>query len=77
MMFGAARINGQSRRRGRTPVTVSVLGNAAISTGQSKFGGSSIFFDGDDDQLEIALGGNLQADSLGTNGSQAITDHAG
>jgi hypothetical protein len=53
------------------------LGNAAISTGQSKFGGSSIFFDGDDDQLEIALGGNLQADSLGTNGSQAITDHAG
>ena len=36
-----------------TPKTVTVVGNAQISTAQSKFGGSSIAFDGTGDYLSI------------------------
>jgi hypothetical protein len=37
-----------------TPKTVTAVGNAQISTAQSKFGGSSIVFDKVDDQLTFA-----------------------
>ena len=36
-----------------TPKTVSVFGNAQLSTTQSKFGGSSIYFDGSGDYLSV------------------------
>ena len=38
-----------------SPKTVTANGNAQISTTQSKFGGSSIAFDGTGDYLEVAL----------------------
>jgi hypothetical protein len=37
-----------------TPKTVTAVGNAQISTAQSKFGGSSIAFDGNGDALSVA-----------------------
>jgi hypothetical protein len=37
-----------------SPKTISVFGNAQISTVQSKYGGSSIFFDGSGDYLQVA-----------------------
>jgi hypothetical protein len=37
-----------------SPKTVTAVGNAQISTAQSKFGGSSILFDGVNDRLDIA-----------------------
>ena len=39
---------------GPTPKTVTAVGNAQISTAQSKFGGASIAFDGDGDALSVA-----------------------
>ena len=39
-----------------TPKTVTAVGNAQISTAQSKFGGSSIAFDGNGDGLFVAAG---------------------
>ena len=38
-----------------SPKTVTALGNAQISTAQSKFGGASIAFDGSDSQLSTAV----------------------
>lgn len=38
-----------------TPKTVTAVGNAQISTAQSKFGGASIAFDGTGDRLSIPL----------------------
>jgi len=43
--------------------TVTAQGDAAISSVQSKFGGSSAYFDGDGDRLDIAHGGNLNLGS--------------
>lgn len=37
-----------------TPKTITAVGNAQISTAQSKYGGSSLYFDGVNDNLEIA-----------------------
>ena len=37
-----------------SPKTVTVFGDAQISTAQSKFGGASLLFDGDGDRLDIA-----------------------
>ncbi len=39
-----------------TPKTVTAVGNAQISTAQSKFGGASIAFDGSGDYLDISSG---------------------
>ena len=39
-----------------SPKTVTAVGNAQISTAQSKFGGSSIAFDGSGDYLDISSG---------------------
>jgi len=39
------------------PKTITVAGNAQISTTQSKFGGSSIYFDGSGDYLNIGYNG--------------------
>jgi hypothetical protein len=60
-----------------TPKTITVAGNAQISTAQSKFGGSSIAFDGTGDTLTVnssLLDGStwtaeawIRAASLGTN----------
>jgi hypothetical protein len=38
-----------------TPKTVTAVGNAQISTAQSKFGGSSIAFDGNGDYLQVTI----------------------
>ena len=43
-----------------SPKTVTAVGNAQISTAQSKFGGSSILFDGNGDLLRIASNSQLQ-----------------
>jgi hypothetical protein len=40
--------------QGRTPVVATANGNVKISTGQSKFGGASGEFDGNDDYLTLA-----------------------
>ena len=40
-----------------TPKTVTAYGDAQISTAQSKFGGSSIYFDGSGDYLNIGYNG--------------------
>lgn len=37
----------------QSPKTISVVGNAQISTAQSKFGGSSLYFDGSGDYLSV------------------------
>ncbi len=42
-----------------TQKTVTVAGNAQISTSQSKFGGSSMYFDGNGDNLSIAASADL------------------
>lgn len=42
-----------------TPKTVTAFGNAQISTAQSKFGGSSIAFDGTGDYLTLPTDNNL------------------
>ena len=42
-----------------TPKTVTAVGNAQISTAQSKFGGSSILFDGNGDYLTISSSSDL------------------
>ena len=46
-----------------TPKTVTAVGNAQISTAQSKFGGSSIAFDGTGDYLTVPVSSDLE---LGT-----------
>lgn len=40
--------------------TITPFGNAVISTAQSKFGGSSVYFDGSGDYLSIPLSADLQ-----------------
>ena len=42
-----------------TPKTVTAFGNAKISTTQSKFGGSSAYFDGTGDYLQLANNANF------------------
>ena len=49
---------------GRTPIVVTAAGNAQISTAQSQFGGSSAYFDGDNDYL-IVQGNNESVDFSG------------
>lgn len=46
-----------------TPKTVTAVGDAKISTAQSKFGGSSIAFDGTGDYLNVATGSAFSFDS--------------
>ena len=46
-----------------TPKTVTAVGNAQISTAQSKFGGASIAFDGNGDYLTAANNASLNFDS--------------
>lgn len=46
-----------------TPKTVTAVGNAQISTAQSKFGGSSIAFDGAGDALTVQNNVSLQMES--------------
>ena len=41
------------------PKTVSVFGNARIATAQSKFGGSSLYFDGSGDYMTIPSGAGV------------------
>ena len=41
-----------------TPKTISVFGTAQISTAQSKYGGSSLYFDGSGDYISGSLGSN-------------------
>lgn len=48
------------------PKTVTAIGNAQISTSQSKFGGSSIAFDGTGDYLSIASNAELALGSTWT-----------
>ena len=43
-----------------TPKTVTAIGNAQLSTAQSKFGGASIAFDGTGDQILISASTDLQ-----------------
>ena len=47
--------------------TVTVNGNAKISTAQSKFGGSSLYFDGNGDYLDFSTA-NSSAFTFGTGG---------
>ena len=47
-----------------SPKTVTAVGNAQISTAQSKFGGSSIAFDGTGDYLSVPNDGTLQMGSV-------------
>ena len=53
-----------------TPKTVTAVGDAQISTAQSKFGGSSLAFDGNGDWLTVANTGNINF------GSDAFTVEA-
>ena len=46
-----------------SPKTVTAVGNAQISTAQSKFGGASIAFDGNNDYLTVANNASLNFDS--------------
>jgi hypothetical protein len=54
MPRGAFRLNTLSRPPFRTAKTITVNGNAQISTAQSKFGGASALLDGTGDYLNIA-----------------------
>ena len=59
-MFGVAKLNGLAKTAAavsRTAKTVSVIGNAQISTALSKFGGASYLSDGTGDGLVINTGG--------------------
>ena len=47
-----------------SPKTVTAVGNAQISTTQSKFGGSSLAFDGTGDYLSVPNDGTLQMGSV-------------
>jgi hypothetical protein len=42
-----------------SPKTVTAVGNAQISTAQSKFGGASMYFDGNGDSLSLPLDNSL------------------
>lgn len=64
-----------------TPKTISVFGNAQISTAQSKYGGSSLLFDGNGDYLTVTSSTTLQNSDYtieawvyvsGTSGTQMI-----
>lgn len=60
MPLGAANLNGLARYVApagstRTPRTITIYGDAQIDTAQSKFGGSSVLFDGTGDQLQIDM----------------------
>jgi hypothetical protein len=67
MPLGAFKINSIARAAAaplvRTAKSISQFGNTAISTAQSKFGGSSVVFDGDNDGL-TANNPNAQSDVL-------------
>jgi hypothetical protein len=39
--------------------SVSVVGDAKVSTAQSKFGGGSLYLDGEDDRLDISMSGDF------------------
>jgi len=60
-MFGATNLaSGLTASYGsRTQQEIVVNGNAQIDTAQSKFGGSSVLLDGDNDSLSIAGGSNF------------------
>lgn len=54
MPLGSFRLNGLGKFQaptGRTPTTLTAVGNTQISTAQSRFGGSSVYFDGNGDYL--------------------------
>ena len=53
----------------RSPSGISAVGNAQISTAQSKFGGSSILLDGTDDYLVVGQNNNF---NFGTTGNFTI-----
>ncbi len=53
----------------RSPAGISAIGNAQISTAQSKFGGSSILLDGTDDYLVVGQNNNF---NFGTTGNFTI-----
>jgi hypothetical protein len=42
-----------------SPKSIAVSGNTKISTDQSKYGGSSIYFDGNGDYLQVSVAGGL------------------
>jgi hypothetical protein len=52
-----------------SPKAVTAVGNAQISTAQSKFGGSSIAFDGNGDQLTVPTD---EAFTLGSSGTYTV-----
>ena len=59
MPLGIARLNTLARLLSeaaptRTPKTITAVGNAQVSTAQSKFGGASALFDGSGDSLSVA-----------------------
>jgi hypothetical protein len=68
MPLGAFKLNGLSRFRaaqGRTAKTITVAGNAKVSTAHSEFGGASALFDGTGDHLTFD---NASSDfTFGTN----------
>ncbi len=69
MPFGAFRLNGISRAAaGRTAKTITAYNQAQIDTAQSKFGGASALFDGNNDYLI--------ASSIADEGSGALTFEA-
>jgi hypothetical protein len=47
-----------------SPKTVTAVGNAQISTAQSKFGGASIAFDGNGDNLQVGASSAFNFDNL-------------
>jgi len=57
-MFGAMNLAGGLTGKGPKKL-VQVNGNAQIDTAQSKFGGSSVYLDGDNDSLVIAGGSDF------------------
>lgn len=62
MPLGAFKLNSLGRyfapaATGRTAKTVTAVGNAKVSTTQSKFGGTSLILDGTSDYLTVSSGG--------------------
>jgi hypothetical protein len=60
-MFGVSKLNSIAKftaAAGRTALTVTAVGNAQVSTAQSKFGGASALFDGTGDYLTTSAHGS-------------------
>lgn len=51
---------------GKNPLPVYIVGNAKISTAQSKFGGSSLLLDGTGDGVQVGAAANSNAFNVGT-----------